>query len=232
MIASLLEKISSQQWRLVVAISNNDVQQRLIVNIARAVGKYLYHYNRGTPQSIPAVHKEKDFQNGVPVPPEYPFITVDILNTPNPYELPLSEGWVNDNGEDKYVLQETRTLQYVVRVHGDGNIDINQISNDLKMKLKAQRYIDDMLEIGAGYYRTSSIIKVDQKLTTEYMEISQFNIAYNVTDYTEFDQDDGAHEISQVEVDTNTHKNEDGEAGLYKSKDDPDPLQIDTELIP
>lgn len=211
-----------------MAISNVAIQERLIANISRAVGDQIWNYNQGTPQAQPAVFKEKVFSGSTPPSPQYPFISVDILQTITPYQHHLYEGFIEDG---TYTVQETRIVQYMVRVHGDGNIDINQIADDLRMKLKAQFYIEDMLEVDAGYYKVTNTIKVDNRLTDQYMEMSQFNISYSITDFTTITVQDGAYSIEQIEVDTETNKDSEGRAGLYTSPDDPNPIQIVTGLI-
>lgn len=210
-----------------MAISNVTVQERLIKNISMAVGSKIWNYNQGTPEAQPAVFKEKVFSGSTPPSPRYPFISVDILQTLTPYQLNQFEGFVDDT----FVVQQLRVIQFSVKVHGDGMIDINQIADELRLKLKAQYYIADMNEIGAGYYKVTNAIKTDSRLTDQYMEVSQFNVSYSVTDFTKITPEEGGYAIEQIEIDTVNNKDPEGRAGLYDFPDDPDPLQIETGLI-
>lgn len=204
-----------------MAVSNVFVQEELIRVIALAVGDRLWKYPNGNP----AIFRQKVFSGSTPPSPQYPFISVDILQPFTPYQHKLSEGFIS---ETEYALQETRVLQFTVMVHGDGEMDINQISDELRMRLKLQRFIGLMQErSGAGYYKVTNTVKVDSRLSDEYTETVQFNVSYTVTDFT-LDNEGSA--ISEVQVDTVNNKDASGRAGLYKSPDDDNPLDVVTEL--
>lgn len=205
-----------------MAISNILVQEELIALISQSVGDLLWKYPDGTP----AVMRQKVFSGSTPPSPQYPFISVDVLQSLTPYQLNLREGFIS---ETQFALQETRILQFTVIVHGNGEMDIEQISNELRMRLKLQRSISAMEEkANAGYYKITDTVKIDTLMSDEYSEKVQFNISYTVTDFT-IDEEGG--EISKVKIDTVNNKDQDGRAGLYETPDDPDPLEIVTELI-
>ena len=206
-----------------MAINIKNIQSKFITLIGDLVGDKIYNYN-GTQ---PAVFKAASFGGKTPPSPKYPFISVDVLPSINPFEHPVSEGWISDT---EYALQETRVIQFNIIVHGDGDVDINGIGNELRMKLKLSDYIYYMKDtLGAGYYQSSQIVNTSVLMSDQYVESAQFTISYTVTDYTTYDK---AGQISQVAVNTSTYKDEEGKGGLYKGNDDQDPIQVETELIP
>lgn len=206
-----------------MAIDIKYIQSKFITLVGGLVGDKIYKYNGVQP----AVFKAASFGGKTPPSPKYPFISVDVLPSINPFEHPVSEGWIS---ETEYALQETRVIQFNIIVHGDGNTDINGIGNELRMKLKLSDYIYFMKDtLAAGYYNASQIVNTSVRLSDQYIESAQFTISYTVTDYTIYDK---AESIEQVGVNTETHKDEEGRAGLYRGEDDPNPLQVEIELIP
>ena len=207
-----------------MAINIKDIQSGLITLAGGILGDKIYNYDNGQP----SVFKAASFAGKTPPSPKYLFVSIDVLPSLSPFQLPSSEGWISDT---EYALQETRVLQFNIIVHGDGSTDINGLANELRMRLKMGNYINHMKStFDAGYYQSTQIVDTSVRLTDQYVESAQFSISYTITDFTIDNLGTGI--ISQVEIDTEVNKDPEGEGGLYKGYDDPNPIPVKTELIP
>ena len=216
-----------------MSISPKYIQGKLVTKLQDLAKGKIWEYPNGTP----AVLKANAFNSKTPPSPKMPFITVDFLQTLNPFLTPLFEGWVSatemgvevDEGvEDVFMLIETKVMQFTVTAYGSGQDDTLQIISEISSRLKMSHHRDYFKQYEVNFYDSTKPIPASLRLSDEYQDATTFTISFSYADRV-FDLD-GSGYFTTVNIDTDAVKDEKGFGGIYKTN--PKILENPSEEIP
>lgn len=216
-----------------MSISPKSIQGKLVKKIQGLVKGKIWEYPDGTP----AVLKANSFRGSSPPSPKTPFISVDFLQTLNPFLTPLFEGWVNaselgldvpEGVEDVFMLIETKVMQFTVTAYGSGQDDTLQIISELSSRLKMSHNRDYFKEFEVNFYDSTKPTPANIRLGDEYQDSTTFTISFSYAERV-FDLD-GSGYFTVVNINTDSFKDSRGFGGIYKSN--PNTLENPSEEIP
>lgn len=177
-------------------ISYKTIQGELVERTSKLVGSRLYKYT--TPEGErPAVFQSNAFYGKKVPSAKMPYIAVDFLQIQNPFHHELYEGWK----DEKWVLAETKIMQFTIRVYGSGEHDTLSISSELASKLKMGKNRDYFkTEFGVGFYDITNPRATSLRIGDEYRDMSSFTISFSYIEEIVDEEDN--YEISSVVIDT------------------------------